>query len=179
MSDINDLIHTNAVNAFEQGLKSERARIYRILKPLSKCDPDLCGEDGRLCYPDDCNAPVYRDVIQKILNLRLQEITSDSAEKVQKVIKVDNKLTESSLEDEKHQAFLDGMVATYEVVLDQLDKFQSGADYWHRLTDSDQAEVVYRSLYLLKDSLEDKYFARMDKAKDIHEYKLDSLCDDD
>lgn len=32
MSDLNDLIHTNAVVAFEQGVKTERQRIIKLLE---------------------------------------------------------------------------------------------------------------------------------------------------
>ena len=32
MSDLNDLIHTNAVVAFEQGVKTERQRIISLLQ---------------------------------------------------------------------------------------------------------------------------------------------------
>lgn len=31
MSDLNDLIHTNAVNAFENGVKTEQQRIVTLL----------------------------------------------------------------------------------------------------------------------------------------------------
>lgn len=33
MSDLNDLIHTNAVIAFHQGEKTERERIIKLLQP--------------------------------------------------------------------------------------------------------------------------------------------------
>ena len=80
MSDLNDLIHTNAVNAFEQGAKSERARIYRILKPFTQCQIDDCHDHT------NCESYVYSAVIQKILDLRLAEQTADDPEKVQKVM---------------------------------------------------------------------------------------------
>jgi ABC-type microcin C transport system permease subunit YejB len=32
MSDLNDLIHTNARNAFDQGVKTERERILKFLE---------------------------------------------------------------------------------------------------------------------------------------------------
>lgn len=86
MSDLNDLIHTNAVNAFEQGVKSERARIYRILQPFSQCQIDDCHDHG------NCESYVYSSVIQKILDLRLAEQTADDPEKVQKVITGDLKV---------------------------------------------------------------------------------------
>lgn len=37
---INDLIHTNAHNAFEQGVKTERERIVKLLEENSAKDPD-------------------------------------------------------------------------------------------------------------------------------------------
>lgn len=80
MSDLNDLIHTNAVNAFEQGVKSERARIYRILKPFSQCQIDDCYDHG------NCESYVYSAAIHKILDLRLAEQTADDPQKVQKVM---------------------------------------------------------------------------------------------
>lgn len=161
MSEINDLIHTNAVNAFHQGAKSERARIYKILKPLSECDPELCGEDSRHCYPDDCSAPVYRDVIQKILDMRLQEITRDNAENVQKVISVDVKADESARTDE----FIEGMAAAHDVVMTELDKLQGGADVWHSLTTSKDPLLVIDALQLLRERFQDAYFDRIDEAK--------------
>jgi hypothetical protein len=162
MSDLNDLIHTNAVNAFQQGVKSERARIYKILKPLSECDEDLCGEDGRFCYPDDCFAPVYRDVIQKILDMRLQEITRDDAEKVQKVISVDLNADQPA---RAHESFINGMVATYEVVAELLETHRKAAQFWYSLTESKEAEVVSDAFALFRDTFQDVYFERIDKAK--------------
>ena len=35
MSDLNSLIHTNAVNAFQQGQKKERERIIKLLEDYS------------------------------------------------------------------------------------------------------------------------------------------------
>jgi len=58
MSDINDLIHSNARVAFDQGAKTERQRIIKLLEPLAEhCD---CKEG---CYPEDCSAPSYQFAI--------------------------------------------------------------------------------------------------------------------
>lgn len=62
MSDLNDLIHTNAVVAFEQGVKTERQRIITLLKPLAE-HSELC-QDG--CYPEDCSAPEFQHAISLI-----------------------------------------------------------------------------------------------------------------
>jgi hypothetical protein len=162
MSEINDLIHTNAVNAFEQGVKTERARIYRLLKPLSECDPELCGEDSRHCYPDDCSAPVYRHVIQKILDMRLQENTRDNAENVQKVISVDLKAEES---ERTRELFIEGMAAAHDVVMEQVASIQNGATVWHALTASKDAQLVAEALDLFREMFQDAYFERIDKSK--------------
>ena len=44
MSDLNDLIHTNAVVAFEQGVKTERNRILEIVNSYqpAACRCDTC-----------------------------------------------------------------------------------------------------------------------------------------
>jgi hypothetical protein len=162
MSEINDLIHTNAVNAFEQGVKSERARIYRLLKPLSECEPELCGEDSRACYPDDCSAPVYRHVIQKILDMRLQENTREDAENVQKVIKIDNNYQES---ERTRELFIEGMAAAHDVVMEQVASIQNGATVWHSLTASKDAQLVSEALQLFAEMFQDAYFERIDKGK--------------
>ena len=46
MSDLNDLIHTNAVIAFQQGEISERKRLVGILKSYLEltCEPNELGE---------------------------------------------------------------------------------------------------------------------------------------
>ena len=161
MSDLNDLIHTNAVNAFEQGVKSENARIYKLLKPLSECEPELCGEDSRHCYPDDCSAPVYRHVIQKILDMRLQENTLKDAKNVQKVITVALNADESARTDE----FIEGMAAAHDVVMQQVDNIQNGATVWHSLTAIKEAQLVSEALQLFREMFQDAYFERIDKAK--------------
>jgi hypothetical protein len=67
MSDINHLIHTNAVIAFQQGEKTERERIILLLHPYAQHDEEMCFDDGkRICYPEDCSAPIYEHVLQEI-----------------------------------------------------------------------------------------------------------------
>lgn len=156
MSDLQDLIHTNAVNAFEQGVKSERARIYRILKPFSECQLDECHDHG------NCESYVYSSVIQKILDLRLEENTRDDAEKVQKVITVDLKDKESARTDE---LFIKGMAAAHDVVMQQVDNVQNGANVWNSLTASKEAQLVSDALELFREMFQDAYFDRIDKAK--------------
>lgn len=156
MSDLNDLIHTNAVNAFEQGVKSERARIYRILKPLSQCQVDKCYDHG------NCESNVYSSVIQKILDMRLQENTRDDAKNVQKVITVDLNDEESARTNE---LFIDGMAAAHDVVMQQVDNVQNGANVWHSLTANKEAQLVSEALELFREMFQDAYFDRIDKAK--------------
>ena len=62
MSEINTLIHTNARHAYDQGVKAERERIIKILKPLAE-HSELC-KDG--CYPEDCSAPEFQYAISLI-----------------------------------------------------------------------------------------------------------------
>ena len=155
MSDLNDLIHTNAVNAFEQGVKSERARIYKLLKPLALCQIEDCHDHL------NCEAYVYSSVIQKILDIRLHENTREQAENVQKVINVDLKPDESARTDE----FIEGMAAAHDVVMGQLDKMQNGANVWHSLTESKEAESVANALQLFAEMFQDAYFDRIDGAK--------------
>jgi hypothetical protein len=67
MSELNDLIHTNAQHAFAIGVKTERERIIRLLEPLADHDEDMCYSEGKQeCYPEDCSAPVIRWVIALI-----------------------------------------------------------------------------------------------------------------
>lgn len=155
MSDLNDLIHTNAVNAFHQGAKSERARIYRILKPLSLCQIDDCHDHG------NCESYVYSSVIQKILDIRLQENTRESAENVQKVIKIDNNLQESARTDE----FIEGMAAAHDVVMEQVAALQNGATVWHSLTANKEAKLVSDAIQLFAEMFQDAYFDRIDQGK--------------
>ena len=43
MSDLNDLIHTNATIAFNQGVERERERIIKLLERYQGCqDDELC-----------------------------------------------------------------------------------------------------------------------------------------
>lgn len=66
MSDLQDLIATNAVRAynegFERGAVEERDRIIELLEPLAE-HSELC-ELG--CYPEDCSADSYQYAIQLI-----------------------------------------------------------------------------------------------------------------
>jgi hypothetical protein len=68
VSDINDLIHTNARVAFDQGVKTELQRILNILTPYATHDEEMCyWENGQqVCYPEDCSAPLFQIVIAKI-----------------------------------------------------------------------------------------------------------------
>ena len=71
MSDLQDLIHRNAQLAFEQGVKTERERIIKILESLAQHDEEMCYFDGKLiCYPEDCNAGVFAWTLQLIQNER-------------------------------------------------------------------------------------------------------------
>jgi hypothetical protein len=64
MSDINDLIHTNARVAFDQGVKTEQHRIISLLQPLAEHDEELCYFEGKLqCWPEDCSAFMYQVAI--------------------------------------------------------------------------------------------------------------------
>jgi hypothetical protein len=63
MSDLNDLIHTNATIAFNQGVDRERERIIKLLEPLAEHDEDLCYDDAILVCWEDCEAPSYQDAI--------------------------------------------------------------------------------------------------------------------
>ena len=78
MSNLNDLIHTNAQNAFGIGVKTERDRILRVLQPHAEHE-DWCEDGG--CYPEDCSAPVVRYLIRKILETDLQENVNNNGQK--------------------------------------------------------------------------------------------------
>ena len=66
MSDLQDLIHTNAHNAYEIGVKTERERIIKLLEPLARHE-EICYDEGRVnCYPEDCHADDYRLAITLI-----------------------------------------------------------------------------------------------------------------
>ena len=51
MSDLNDLIHTNAVIAYKQGVERERERIIKIIEKRRDydCSSALCKIHGLLC----------------------------------------------------------------------------------------------------------------------------------
>ena len=67
MSDINDLIHSNARVAFDQGMKTENQRILTILTPYATHDEEMCFFEGKqICYPEDCSAPLFQIVIEEI-----------------------------------------------------------------------------------------------------------------
>jgi hypothetical protein len=67
MSDLNDLIHTNATIAFNQGAQREQERIIKLLKPHAEHDEAMCYFKGkRECYPEDCSAPLIQWVIALI-----------------------------------------------------------------------------------------------------------------
>jgi hypothetical protein len=49
-----------------QGADAERKRIIELLKPFAEHEDDCwCGEELD-CYPDDCSAGVYQQVIERI-----------------------------------------------------------------------------------------------------------------
>lgn len=49
MSDLQDLIHTNAHNAYEIGIKTERKRIIELLDD-QVCTDDFCNHDSCVYY---------------------------------------------------------------------------------------------------------------------------------
>ncbi len=55
MSDLQDVIVSSSIKAFNNGVYYERERIVSLLQPLAQCT-ELC-EEG--CYPEDCSAPSY------------------------------------------------------------------------------------------------------------------------
>ena len=57
MSELNTLIHTNAVNAFQQGQKKERERIIKLLEKAREAQP---------CGCDDCGDHVWGKAIDLI-----------------------------------------------------------------------------------------------------------------
>jgi hypothetical protein len=66
MSDLNDLIHTNAHRAYEQGVQREQERIIKLLEPLAECDKEVCGTDGETHYGLDCDAFSFKYAINLI-----------------------------------------------------------------------------------------------------------------
>lgn len=61
---INDLIHTNAHNAFEQGVKTERERIIKLLKE----------NDFNVCYcAGGCYMGCYQELQQELISLIKEE----------------------------------------------------------------------------------------------------------
>jgi hypothetical protein len=77
-TEINDLIHTNARSAYNQGVARERQRVLAVLQPHAEHD-DWCENGG--CYPEDCSAPVVQYLIQKILETDLQDNVNISEHK--------------------------------------------------------------------------------------------------
>jgi hypothetical protein len=77
MSDINDLIHTNALSAFRQGESRERDRILKLLAPFAE-HTESCA-DG--CYPEDCDAGSVQYLINKILETGLQQNVNNTGQK--------------------------------------------------------------------------------------------------
>lgn len=74
MSDINHLIHTNAMLAFRQGVTTERLRAINKLKPYAQHDEEMCFDEGKqICYPEDCSASIYQHAIQEIIEEEVQE----------------------------------------------------------------------------------------------------------
>lgn len=66
MSDLQDLIHTNAHNAYEIGVKTERERVIKLLEPLAQHD-EWCYDNGKVsCYFEDCQASSYQYAIDLI-----------------------------------------------------------------------------------------------------------------
>ena len=66
MKHIQELIHTNAHNAFGIGVKTERERIIKLLQPFTE-HIDSCYVSGELaCYPDDCSCFHYEHAIRLI-----------------------------------------------------------------------------------------------------------------
>ena len=63
MSDLNDLIHTNAVIAFQQGEQRERERIIKLLEGFG-LHKDRCEYPGWCEF--HCRADTYQFVIQVI-----------------------------------------------------------------------------------------------------------------
>jgi hypothetical protein len=66
MSDLNDLIHTNATIAYNQGVERERERIIKLLEPLAECDKEVCGTDVETHYGLDCDAFSFQYAINLI-----------------------------------------------------------------------------------------------------------------
>jgi hypothetical protein len=66
MSDLQDLIHTNAHNAYEIGVKTERERIIKLLEPQAKHDESCYYKDELDCTFEDCHAYDYDQIIKLI-----------------------------------------------------------------------------------------------------------------
>jgi hypothetical protein len=70
MSDLQEVIATSSINAYnsglEQGRRMEHQRAVSLLVAMAKCDPEVCF-DG--CNPSKCAAPVVRAIIE-IVNER-------------------------------------------------------------------------------------------------------------
>ena len=77
MSDLQDLIHTQAKIAYNLGVKREQERILKVLQPHAEHD-EWC-KDG--CYWEDCSAPVVQYLIQKILETAVQENVNNTGQK--------------------------------------------------------------------------------------------------
>jgi hypothetical protein len=73
MSDLQDVIVTTTVRAFNSGVAHERQRIVKMLEPLAECDKEMCGTDGETHYGLDCDAYTYHHVIQQILKAESEE----------------------------------------------------------------------------------------------------------
>jgi hypothetical protein len=70
MSDLQDVIATNAIRAynegFARGIVSERERVIELLEPFTE-HIDFCYINGELaCYPDDCSCYDYEHAIRLI-----------------------------------------------------------------------------------------------------------------
>lgn len=181
MSEINDLIAIQARRAFDQGVKTENNRIVRLLTPLSKCDPELCGPDGKDHYQDDCDAHAYAYALELIQENKETPIQENMHERANNSSKGDDSIPEMAKSARAHELFMDGMLAAFDPIMEKINDFLSYSQMAYRIgersnengvmTDEELRRVkdVWNLLLVIRDSVEDEFFIAQDKAKSARE----------
>lgn len=157
MSDLNDLIHTNAKLAFDQGVKRERERIVSILQEYA---PHL----------------TTAGLMQQILETDVQENMHERANNADFVSENETNSTDYA---RTHEIKVDAMVKLYERLSEVIDDYFTysqthlsivenlfensfGSDHDLRVAQLRQAKELWNLLICLRDDFETAYFEKLD-----------------
>lgn len=157
MSDLNDLIHTNAKLAFEQGVKRERERIVSILREYA---PHL----------------TTSGLMQQILETDVQQNMHERANNADFVSENDTNSTESA---RTHELKVDVMVDLYNRLHEVVEEYFSysqthlnitqnlyentyGSDSELRVAQLRQAKELWNVLVSMRNDFESAYFDKLD-----------------